>query len=85
MKIKKIVSQFRFDFRADLECEHCGSVQRLNTGYDDAFYRAHVLPSITCKACGKDRAGNVPQEPNDEGFVSIGKDGQRIDTPEQTD
>lgn len=53
MKIKTILSQHRRDFTATLECEHCGSTQKLSGGYDDAFYHANVIPSINCQSCGK--------------------------------
>lgn len=53
MKIKTIISQHRRDFTADLECEHCGAVERLNSGYDDANYHQNVIPNIECHACGK--------------------------------
>ena len=53
MKIKKILSQHRRDFTADLECEHCDHVQKLKTGYDDANYHNNVIPAMKCEACGK--------------------------------
>jgi hypothetical protein len=71
MKILTILSQNRNDFTAILECEHCANTQKLMTGYDDDFYHNKVLPSITCQLCKKDRAGNIPEKPNDEGFKSV--------------
>jgi hypothetical protein len=59
MKIKEITSQHRNDFRAVMECEHCGNTDALTTGYDDAYYHDKVIPAMTCKACGKDRSGAV--------------------------
>ena len=59
MRIKEITDQHRNDFRANMECEHCGHVQKLTTGYNDAYYHQHVIPAMDCKACGKDRAGNI--------------------------
>jgi len=53
MKIKKILSQSRRDFKAILECEHCGAEETLNSGYDDAYYHQHVIPEMICKKCGK--------------------------------
>lgn len=53
MKIKQIVSQHRRDFTAILECEHCGSEQRLASGYDDDNYHRNVIPRIECGKCGK--------------------------------
>lgn len=52
MKIKKIISQNRRDFRAVYECEHCGH-EREGYGYDDNHFHRNVIPSMKCKACGK--------------------------------
>lgn len=53
MKIQKITSQNRRDFSAIMECEHCGNTENNNSGYDDAFYHANVIPSMKCGGCGK--------------------------------
>lgn len=53
MKIKKITSQYRRDFTAILECEHCGDEYELLNGYDDAFFHKEVIPDIPCKKCKK--------------------------------
>ena len=53
MKIKKISTQIRRDFTAELECEHCGHACYLGSGYDDAFYHRSVIPSMKCEKCGK--------------------------------
>lgn len=53
MFIKEIIWQARRDFRAILECEHCKSTQKLDTGYDDAYYHNNVIPNIKCDSCGK--------------------------------
>lgn len=53
MKIKEIISQHRRDFVADLECESCGVVRRLEHGYDDDNFHRNVIPAIECEACGK--------------------------------
>jgi primosomal protein N' len=53
MKIQKITSQSRRDFTAVMECEHCGTTEMNNSGYDDAFYHAKVIPSMKCKQCEK--------------------------------
>ena len=53
MKIKKITSQMRRDFKAILECEHCNKTQNLSSGYDDDYYHENVIPSIKCNSCGK--------------------------------
>lgn len=52
MKIKKIISQHRRDFRAIYECEHCEETHE-GSGYDDAFYHQNVIPKMKCKKCGK--------------------------------
>lgn len=57
MKIKEILTEHRNDFTATLECEHCGAVQPLKTGYHDTYYHTRVIPAIFCQACKKDRAG----------------------------
>ncbi len=71
MKIKNIISRHRNDFRADMECEHCGHVQRNNNGYDDSNYHNRVIPAMTCSACGKNRSGAVPATANDNGTVHV--------------
>lgn len=53
MKIKKILSQYRRDFTAILECEHCGHEEKLTSGYDDANYHNNVIPTFECGKCGK--------------------------------
>ncbi|HIE4430010.1 TPA: hypothetical protein ACXM9H_000981 [Burkholderia multivorans] len=61
MFIKTILSQHRNDFTATLECEHCHSTQKLDSGYHDAFYHNKVIPAIDCHSCGKRRDGSVGQ------------------------
>ena len=53
MKIKKINSQHRRDFWADMECEHCGYIADNVSCYDDAFFHSNVIPKIKCNKCGK--------------------------------
>jgi hypothetical protein len=69
MHIQSIVSQMGNDFTAILACEHCTSTQKLSSGYDDSYYHNNVLPAITCVACGKNRAGDLP-DPNPSGLIS---------------
>lgn len=71
MKIKTITFEMGSDFKAILECEHCGHEQKLGSGYHDNFYHTHVIPAITCKGCGKNRSGELPQEATDEGTRSV--------------
>lgn len=53
MKIIKITSQNRRDFYADYECEHCGHIERDQSGYDDDNFHRNVIPNIKCDQCGK--------------------------------
>ena len=52
MKIKRIDSQYRRDFYAIYECEHCGHEHRAS-GYDDDNFHRNVIPAMKCPACGK--------------------------------
>jgi rubrerythrin len=53
MKIKRIISQHRRDFRADYECEHCGFIGKNQPGYDDANFHRKVIPDMKCPECHK--------------------------------
>lgn len=72
MKIMQILSQHRNDFTADMECEHCGNVQRNPYGYHDAYYHEKVIPAMTCKKCRMNRAGEIPENSNDDGLRHVG-------------
>ena len=52
MKIQKITSQHRRDFRAIYECEHCGYTEA-GIGYDDDNFHRNVIPQKVCPKCGK--------------------------------
>ncbi len=52
MKIKKILSQHRRDFRATYVCEHC-NVEVPGYGYDDTHFHVTVIPEMECETCGK--------------------------------
>ena len=52
MKIQKIISQYRRDFVAICECEHCGYSEQC-TGYDDRNFHENVIPTMTCPKCNK--------------------------------
>lgn len=52
MKIKEIINQYRRDFHAVYECEHCGHTYE-GSGYDDANFHMNVIPSFKCPECGK--------------------------------
>jgi hypothetical protein len=55
MKIIKIISQHRRDFKAEMECEGCGCKDIISRGYDDRNYHDNVIPKMKCKDCGKSR------------------------------
>jgi len=52
MIIKEIIHQYRRDFVAIYECEHCGYNYECS-GYDDANFHENVIPKIICKKCGE--------------------------------
>ena len=52
MKIKDIEKQYRRDFVAVFECEHCGHLER-RSGYDDDYFHQTVIPNMVCKQCGE--------------------------------
>lgn len=54
MKIHKMVSQHRRDFKADFICENCGALET-SSGYDDKYFHDEVIPKKKCKSCGKSR------------------------------
>lgn len=57
MKIKKIISQHRRDFRAIYECEHC-EYEYESSGYDDTNFHQNIIPNFKCPFCGK-KASNL--------------------------
>lgn len=57
MRIKKIISQYRRDFQAVYECEHCGHTMK-GYGYDDDFFHNEVIPNKVCSKCGKKAGEN---------------------------
>jgi len=58
MKIKRINAQYRRDFRADYECEHCGYIKKNGYGYDDVNFHQNVIPKMQCPVCGKTASGD---------------------------
>jgi len=52
MKIKKIISQYRRDFMAIYECDHCEN-EIESDGYDDDNFHKNVIPMIRCEKCGE--------------------------------
>lgn len=67
MKIDKMLSESGNDFTAMLICEHCNNKQEVKTGYHDNYYHTKVMPAITCKVCGMNRAGEVTEKSTDNG------------------
>ncbi len=63
MRIYKILSQYRRDFVAIFECEHCGfKIEK--TGYDDENFHRNVIPDMICEKCGGKADRNYrPLEP----------------------
>lgn len=55
MKLFKIISQIRRDFKGSYKCEFCGSIEtdKGMDSYDDRFYHDNVIPSMECKSCNK--------------------------------
>ena len=51
MRIKEILRQYRRDFTAVYQCEHCGYEEK-SSGYDDANFHNNVIPNMKCKKCG---------------------------------
>ena len=57
MRIKEIISQYRRDFDAVYECEHCGHSYK-GSGYDDAYFHTTAIPNMKCPKCGKKAGEN---------------------------
>lgn len=57
MIIRNYLSQHRNDFAAVLVCESCGTTGVLSTGYHDAFFHNHVIPTINCPTCDRNHYG----------------------------
>ncbi len=57
MRIKEILDQYRRDFYAIYECEHCGFTKK-DEGYDDAYFHTTVIPNMVCPKCGKKAGKN---------------------------
>lgn len=60
MRIKELKPGTGRDLYGSLECEHCGQVEKLSGGYDDAHWHRNVLPAVHCPSCRKNREGLVP-------------------------
>ena len=55
MKIIKMLSQYRRDFHADMQCENCGAIKQNVSGYDDRNFHDNVIPEMKCDKCEKSR------------------------------
>lgn len=53
MKITRTYNWNRRDFCFDSTCEHCGNVEKNNSGYDDSNYYNNVVPDMKCSKCGE--------------------------------
>jgi hypothetical protein len=71
MKIKEITSRMVFDFEATMECEHCGYIGELKTGYNDFFFHERIIPAMLCSECGKNRDGGTETENPHVGVMTI--------------
>lgn len=63
MKIIKTYNWNRRDFCYDTKCEHCGYVEKNNSGYDDTNYYNNVVPNEKCKQCGESTNSKASDEP----------------------
>lgn len=62
MKIKKMLSEYRNDFSAIMECEYCNHEVLNNSGYHDNNYHTKVISAMHCPQCGKNRAVEVKEK-----------------------
>lgn len=54
MILKEKTWQNRFDFHGIFVCEFCGSEQKEERCYDDAYYHETVIPTkLRCRTCGE--------------------------------
>jgi len=51
MIILRILSQNRRDLRVDFICEHCLTVEKNKSAYDDDFFHEKIVPDMKCKRC----------------------------------
>jgi DNA-directed RNA polymerase subunit RPC12/RpoP len=55
MRIKKYTVDDGENFKAIMECEHCGHKQELTYGRHDHDFHLRVIPGLKCGNCGKTR------------------------------
>lgn len=54
MKIKRVISQHRRDFKAIYICDNGGcGYDHEGVGYDDENFHQNVIPNMVCGRCGK--------------------------------
>ena len=59
MHIKKKLNQYRRDFQAVYQCEHCDHEVE-SYGYDDAYFHQDVVSAMECPECGKTADAMTP-------------------------
>lgn len=55
MKLIKVLSQSRRDFKGRYQCEFCNHIEtdKGMDSYDDDYYHQNVIPNTKCKKCNK--------------------------------
>jgi transcription elongation factor Elf1 len=55
MKLTKIISQHRRDFKGEYKCEFCNhtEIDKNMDSYDDNYFHQEVTPKMKCKSCGE--------------------------------
>jgi transcription elongation factor Elf1 len=55
MKLTKIISQHRRDFKGEYKCEFCNHIEidKNMDSYDDNYFHQEVTPKMKCKSCGE--------------------------------
>lgn len=55
MKLIKILSQHRRDFKGQYKCEFCDHIEidKSMDSYDDRNYHDNIIPNIKCPKCNK--------------------------------
>jgi len=63
MFIIKTYNWNRRDFRADMQCEHCGFIKKDISCYDDSNYYENVIPNRKCEKCGESSNSKKSENP----------------------
>src|SRR5690625_4939763 len=64
MHIKRKASQYRRDFTAIYQCEHCHP-EVTGTGSDDINFHQRVIPAMACPASATTADGSTPETVTD--------------------